>query len=154
MKLRNSENWYNAVMKMHKRPSIQSQPPSNGSLNNDRKWQHRILLQAKNSSSKWQRHHSPSQYKHNTDSAPHTPSLDTQRSNSFRAQSADIHLGQSMQRVQDTIVSLCQETSHSPKVHPPSLLNLCLASTSLRISSSVKRSEPAQLALLVLDLKR
>lgn len=50
--------------------------------------------------------------------------------------------------------SIQRAHSHSPKVHPPSLLNLCLASTSLRISSSVNRSAPAQFALLVLDLNR
>ncbi len=44
--------------------------------------------------------------------------------------------------------------NHSPKVQPPSFLNLCLASISLRISSSVNRSAPAQFALLVLDLNR
>lgn len=44
--------------------------------------------------------------------------------------------------------------NHNPKVHPPSLLNLALAATSRLISSCVKRSCPAQFALLVRLLNR
>lgn len=43
---------------------------------------------------------------------------------------------------------------HNPKNHPPSFLSLSLPALSILISSSVNRSEPFQLALLVLFLNR
>ena len=78
----------------------------------------------------------------------------SKRSRTIRAAKQNPHPPPSEQ-IPCFLINRWKEThSQSPNFQPPSLLNLCLASTSILISSSVKRSAPAQFALLVLDRNR